>query len=96
MLYRLLVGSLVVILLMLQYRIWLGDGSLRDRSTIESQIQALSLETEALASHNYVLASEVTAIRAGGQPLEAFARSELGMILPGETLILIIGDHVEP
>jgi len=95
MAYRLFIGALVAVLLLLQYRIWFGDGSLRERSALESQIQALSAENEALASRNYVLASEVHAIRAGGQPLEAFARSELGMIMPGETLILIIGDHVE-
>jgi cell division protein FtsB len=90
---KLLIAILTIILLLLQYRVWFGDGSYLEHQALQTQIDALSERNAELASNNALLASEVEAIRSGGQPLEAIARSELGMIRPGETLVLIISER---
>lgn len=90
---KLLIAILTIILLLLQYRVWFGDGSYLEHQALQTQIDVLSERNAELASNNALLASEVEAIRSGGQPLEAIARSELGMIRPGETLVLIISER---
>ncbi len=90
---KILVTCLIIILGSLQYRIWLGDGSYLDRGRLEHTILELEETNEKMSMENDVLMSEVIAIREGGEPLEAIARRELGMIKEGETLVLVIDDN---
>ena len=90
---KVIIAILTVVLLLLQYRVWFGDGSYLEHQALQTQIDTLSERNAELESINALLASEVEAIRSGGQPLEAIARRELGMIKPGETLVLIISER---
>ena len=90
---KVIIAILTLILLLLQYRVWFGNGSYLEHQALQAQIDTLSERNAELASNNALLASEVEAIRSGGQPLEAIARRELGMIRPGETLVLIISER---
>ncbi len=77
------------LLLLLQYRLWLGSNSVatlnkvNERITIEQKISAKLLH------RNKKLAKEIVALQNGTELLEEYAREELGMIKPGETFYLI-------
>jgi len=87
-----LIAAISIVLLILQYRIWLGDGSYLDRSHLQARITELEKVNSEMRAQNRILTSEVIAIREGGEPLEAIARRELGMIKEGETLVLVIDE----
>lgn len=85
-----LVSVLVVLLLLLQYRLWVGDGSVAEvtrlRAAVEDRQAAIAMQRE----RNSVLEAEVQDLRAGLDAVEERARSELGMIRRGETFFHVV------
>jgi len=86
---RLLLGVLLVLLLALQWRLWIGEGSLRHVASLEKQVSALREENAQLAERNRWMAADVEALKGGLDRVEEIARRELGMIREGETFFLI-------
>lgn len=87
---RVLVGLLVILLLVLQYRLWIGPGSLQEIQELKRQVAALQQENEAWLARNRVLEAEVIDLKAGLAAIEERARHELGMIKEDEIFYHII------
>jgi len=88
--YRLFLVVLLLLFLSLQYRLWVGQGSLADVSVLKQQIVEQEAELEHLRERNQRLLAEVNDLKQGLDAVEARARSELGMIREGETFYQVI------
>jgi cell division protein FtsB len=87
---RWVVAVLLVLLGWLQYRLWVGEGSLGEVVALREEIAAQREELERLRIRNRKLEAEVEDLRAGEDALEERARSELGMIKEGEIFLQVI------
>lgn len=81
---------LVVLLLALQFRLWVGDGSLAEVARLKREIAEQSRENAEFRERNQILDAEVRDLKEGLEAVEERARRELGMIGPGETYFQII------
>lgn len=81
---------LVVLLVVLQYRLWVGDGSLAEVWGLHQQVEAQREENHRLRERNQALEAEVTDLKQGLEAIEERAREELGMVRDGETFYQII------
>ena len=93
---RLLLVVLVVTLALLQYRLWVGEGGSRSVATLEDQVRQQSRENAGLGQRNDALAAEVEDLKSGEAAVEERARSELGMIKPGETFYRVVESDTPP
>ncbi len=82
---RWLLAGLIFILLVLQYRLWIADGSLAERNRLERQIEEQARINEQLQQRNAALEREVLDLQSGNIGLEQRAREQLGLIREGET-----------
>lgn len=82
---KVLLALLVVLLLILQYRLWFGDGSLQEVWRLREQALASQAEVQRLSQRNQALAAEVADLKSGMDAIEERARAELGMINTDET-----------
>ncbi|CAM3694045.1 septum formation initiator family protein [Parendozoicomonas haliclonae] len=81
---------LLALLVVLQFSLWVGEGSYAQYRHVTQQVQKQQQENKLLEHRNNALAAEVVALQedkdAGGlEAVEAMARLELGMIRKGET-----------
>lgn len=81
---------LVAALVMLQYRLWFGEGGRRSVRVLEHRVQQQVRDNEGLQQRNDALAAEVEDLKSGEAAVEERARSELGMIKPGETFYRVV------
>lgn len=81
-----LLAVLIVLLLGLQYRLWVGDGSLAQVTELKQQIAEQQGENQRLLERNRILEAEVMELKSGMETVEERARHELGMVKEGETL----------
>lgn len=84
-----------VVLLSLQVRLWLGDGSLEDVVALKRQLATQRAEVADLRERNATLQAEVDDLKGGLAAIEARARSELGLIRKGETYFQLIPPEEE-
>lgn len=77
---------LTLLLAGLQYRLWVGDGSLAQVTDLQRQIAEQQGENERLLERNRILEAEVLELKQGMETVEERARHELGMVKEGETL----------
>ena len=87
---RIVIGILVILLLLLQYRLWVGEGSLAEVNNLKQEIVTQQQKLEQLRLRNRALTAEVQDLKQGLNAIEERARSELGMIRKGETFYQII------
>ena len=78
--------ALVLVLAGLQYRLWVGEGSLAQVAEQQRQIDEQKGENERLLERNRILEAEVLELKKGMETVEERARHELGMVKEGETL----------
>lgn len=83
---------LLVLLGFLQYRLWVGEGSLAQIAELKRDIQQQQLENAHLRSRNQALASEIEALK-NGSSVEDRARRDMGMIRKDETFVLIVDEQ---
>jgi cell division protein FtsB len=88
--YKALIVVLVLLLLGLQYRLWVGENSLAHISRLEKEITQQQIENNRLNDRNQVLAAEVKALKSGLDAVEERARGDLGMIKENETFFMVI------
>ena len=77
---------LTLLLAGLQYRLWVGEGSLAQATQLKQQIADQRGENEQLQERNRILEAEVLELKSGMETVEERARQELGMLKEGETL----------
>lgn len=82
--------ALALLLAALQYKLWYGNGGQREVEALRAQVAAQDAENRKLQARNDALAAEVADLKAGGEAVEERARSELGMVKPGETFYRVI------
>lgn len=86
---RFLMVVLVVVLALLQARLWLSNGGLREVWRLEAEIARRAEENDRLEARNSALEAEVRDLKQGLAAAEERARTELGMIHSGETFYQI-------
>ena len=86
---RFLMVVLAVVLVLLQARLWLSNGGLREVWHLEAEVARRSEDNARLAARNSALEAEVRDLRQGTAAAEERARTELGMIHEGETFYQI-------
>ena len=87
---RAVVLLLVVLLGWLQYRLWFGNGGQREVAVLQADVTRQEAENARLGQRNDALAAEVQDLKSGEAAVEERARSELGMIRPGETFYRVV------
>ncbi|MGI2324890.1 MULTISPECIES: cell division protein FtsB [unclassified Methylococcus] len=85
-----LTAFLLALIALLQYRLWFGDGNLREMQRLQERIMELTEEGEKRRQRNAALEAEIRDLREGTDAIEEHARRDLGMIKEGETLVQII------
>lgn len=95
---RIILLVLVVLLAWLQYRLWFGHGGAGDVRKLAQQVAQQKRDNGGLRQRNDALAAEVQELKSsdGGAAVEERARSELGMIKPGETFYRVVEDNAAP
>lgn len=81
---------LAMLLAGLQAQLWLGEGGRRAVDALGAQVDGLEHENGGLRQRNDALAAEVQDLKAGEAAVEERARSELGMIRPGEVFYRVV------
>jgi cell division protein FtsB len=85
-----LAAALAVVLILLQYRIWISSDGLRGVERLERAVAAQQQQNARLAERNSRLAAEVQDLKSGTAAIEELARSDLGMIGPDETFYQVV------
>jgi cell division protein FtsB len=83
-------AALAVVVLLLQYRLWMSHDGVQELSRLEKAVSDQKQQNEDLAGQNARLAAEVRDLKKGVTALEERARSELGMIAGNETFYQVI------
>src|SRR5690242_13061531 len=87
--------SLGIVVLLLQYRLWMSADGVRELGRLEQAVAEQRAENEQLASRNAQLAAEVRDLKKGFTALEERARSDLGMIAQNETFYQVVPPHTD-
>jgi cell division protein FtsB len=87
---RALLAIMVIVLVLLQLKMWFGEGGFRDVQRLEQRVEEQALENEALAQRNRELQAEVEDLRQGLEAVEERARSELGLIKENEEFYQVV------
>lgn len=78
------------LLVLLQYRLWFGSGSIPQVRQLEKIKQEHIMENNVLSERNRSLTAEVLDLKTGIEAIEERARTEMGMIKQGETFYQIV------
>jgi cell division protein FtsB len=89
------IAGLVILLVLLQYRLWFADGGLVKVHRLEARIQQQQARNERLRERNRALAAEVRDLKKGLAAVEGRARSALGMVGAGETFYRVVEPRTE-
>ena len=89
---RALLLVLLLLLGVLQYRLWVGEGGLAERHRLKQQIEDQVRINDELRARNAVLEREVLELQTGNEGLEQRAREQLGLIREGETYYQLVED----
>ena len=94
---RLISVALALLLLLIQYPLWLGKGGWLRVAELEKEVAAAQEKNEGLRQRNAKLASEVNDLKDGTGAVEERARFELSMIKQNEIYVQILGkDQARP
>ena len=81
---------LLVLLGGLQAKLWFGAGGWREAQALRATVAEQKAENARLQQRNDALAAEVEDLKSGEAAVEERARSELGIIKPGETFYRVV------
>ena len=87
---RLLVLLLLAALVVLQVRLWAGEGGWREVEQLDAAVATQRRENARLQQRNEALTAEVADLKQGEAAVEERARAELGMIKPDETFFRVV------
>jgi cell division protein FtsB len=87
---RLIILSLVALLLLIQYPLWLGKGGWLRVWDLDQQVVAARKKNDELRARNAKLDSEVQDLKDGTGAIEERARLELGMIRQDEIFVRVL------
>ena len=84
-----------LLFLILQYELWIGEGSLATVWQLQKGIAEQKKENKKIANRNQSLVAEVSDLKKGDAAIEERARNELGMIKEGETYIQVVDEKTQ-
>jgi cell division protein FtsB len=87
---RIVIYSMLVLLLVIQYPLWLGKGGWLKVYEMEKQVELQQAKNSLLALRNAKLAGDVKDLKDGTRAIEERARAEHGMIKEGEFFVQIL------
>ena len=87
---KILLAVLIVLIALLQHRLWHGNGGIEEIKAHQQQLSDLNVEVEEKSTRNKALYAEVEDLSKGQEALEERAREELGMIREGETFFQVL------
>ena len=87
---RKLILFLVILLVYLQYRLWVGDGGLLELWNVHQEVEAQRDENARLRERNEALNAQVLDLKQGLDAIEERAREDMGMVKQGETFYQIV------
>lgn len=87
---------LVAILVLLQIRLWFGEGSISTKIALDRQWESQQQINEDHKLRNRLIAQEVKSLKTNLDSLEEKARKDLGMIKEGEVFYLVIDKKQPP
>lgn len=87
---KILIGILILLLIGLQYKLWLGDGSLSEVVQLSRELDLQKEKLRVLEQRNNILEAQVLDLQNGLDAYEEKARNDLGMIKQDETFIQLI------
>ena len=87
---RYLAAALAIIIVVLQYPLWLGKGGWLRVWDLDRQVALQKDQNEKLRRRNGALDAEVRDLKQGFEAVEERARYELGMVRPDEVFFQII------
>lgn len=71
---------LIIALVALQHKLWLGEGNIHQWILLEKKLEDNQQANNKLAARNRALEADIQELKSGDQALEEQARYELGMI----------------
>ena len=86
---RIIALSLLVIVALLQYRLWVSDGGMREVWRLRREVAAQQDVNEQLKNRNRTLTAEVQDLKKGKSAIEERARTDLGMVGSNETFFQV-------
>ena len=87
---RIVIAALLILLVVLQLRLWFGSDGLAEVRRLEAALAAQREENARLEARNLRLAAEVHDLKEGLAAVEERARTDLGMIGKDETYYQIV------
>ncbi|AVV35627.1 MAG: cell division protein FtsB [Cobetia sp.] len=81
--------SLLLLLALLQYRLWWGENGITELFDIRARVQQLSKEDAVLDNRNQRLGAEVVDLKNGLAAIEERARNDLGMVRKDEQFLWV-------
>jgi cell division protein FtsB len=81
---------LLILLLALEVKLWTGDWSMREVWRLRERVSEQRQENQKLKQRNEALSAEVQDLKNGSEAVEERARSELGLVKPGETFYQVV------
>lgn len=89
------IACLLMLLLLagLQYQLWWGAGGRAEVDALAQTVARQEAENAQLQQRNDALVAEVEDLKSGTAAVEERARTELGMVKPGETFYRIVDEQ---
>lgn len=81
---------LLILLIALQVRLWSGQGGIHDVERLGERVEQQKIENAKLKARNDTLAAEVEDLKHGDDAIEERARTEIGLLKPGETFYQVV------
>ncbi|KGJ90574.1 cell division protein FtsB [Colwellia psychrerythraea] len=87
---RVFTAILLILLVLLQYRLWFGKNSVPDYLALKENLLHQQSANEKLRQRNKLLYADTDDLKVGLEAIEERARNELGMIKENETFFRLI------
>lgn len=84
---------LLVVLAWLQYNFWNGKNGMNEYTAVKESVALQLVSNAELQQRNQQLYAEIKDLHDGKEAVEAHARTDLGLIKPGETFVRVLDEN---
>ena len=90
---RLFIIVLLGLLAWLQYDFWYGKNGMNEYTAVEESVALQEKANAELHQRNQQMYAEIKDLHGGKEAVEERARTDLGLVKPGETFVRVVGDN---
>jgi cell division protein FtsB len=87
---KIYVVLLLLLLALLQYRLWFAEDGLVHAINLKQTVAAETQKNLQQKNKNELISSEISSLKQGGSTIESIARKDLGMIKKGEIFYQVV------